>query len=183
MIGELVVVALAAFVVVVAGTGLAVWWIWRAVRARLRWPRPMRTVQLYAAPPGPRREIAFLRRELTAAVSSTPQAVAMVKANAGVVGELPGLARRLERVAAILDAELRLLANEPDPAEVVRVLPAARARVGDVARVARTIRRAAAAGLGAQSDGEVRALGADVDREVSALAAGVQRLLTAAASG
>jgi hypothetical protein len=183
MIGELVAVALAAFVVVVAGTGLVVWWIWRAVRARLRWPRPVRTVQLYTSPPGPRREIAFLRRELSAAVTSTPQAVAMVRANAGVVGDLPQLARRLERMAATLDAELRLLANEPDTAEVARLLPAARGRVGDVTRVARTIRRAATAGLGTQSSGEVRALSADVDREVTALAAGVQRLLTSAASG
>ncbi len=183
MIGEVVIVALAAFVVVVAGTGLAVWWIWRAVRARLRWPRAMRVVQFYATPPGPRREIALLRRELTAAVTSTPQAVAMVRASAGVVGELPQLTRRLERVATTLDAELRLLTNEPDTAEVARVLPAARARVGDVVRVARTIRRAASAGLGAQSEGDVRALSADVDREVTALAAGVQRLLSTAASG
>jgi len=183
MLEELVVAALAVFVVVVAVSGLAVWWIWRSLRSRLRWPRPMRAVQFYAAPPGPRREVALLRRELTAAVTSPPQAVAMVKASAGVVGELPQLARRLERVAGTLDAELRLLANEPDRAEVARVLPAARARVGDVTRVARTIRRAATAGLGVQSDADVRALGADVEREVTALSAGVQRLLTSAAGG
>ena len=61
------------------------------------------------------------------------------------------LARRLGRVAATLDAELRLLAREPDPAELARVLPAARARVADVARVGLTIRRAASAGLGADT--------------------------------
>jgi hypothetical protein len=183
MLAELVVAALAVLVFAVAVAGLAAWWVWRRVRARLRWPRPMRAIQLYATPPGPRREVALLRRELTAAVTSTPQAVAMVRASAGVVGELPQLARRLERVAATLDAELRLLANEPDPAEVARVLPAARARVGDVSRVGRTIRRTASAGLGAQSAADVRALSADVEREVTALAAGVQRLLTTAASG
>lgn len=168
--------------VVVAVTGLAVWWVCRAARARLRWPRRMRAVQFYAAPPGPRREVAFLRHQLTAAVTSTPRAVAMVEASAGVVGELPQLVRRLERLVTTLDAELRLLANEPDPAEVVRFLPAARARVSDVTRVARTIRRAASAGLGAQSTADVGALSADVEREVTALAAGVQRLLTTAAS-
>jgi hypothetical protein len=183
MLEELVLAVLAVFVVAVAVMGLGAWWIWRTARARLRWPRSLRTVQLYVAPPGPRREVAFLRRELTAAVTSTPQAVAMVKANAGVVGDLPQLTRRLERVATTLDAELRLLANEPDPAEVARVLPAARARVGDVSRVARTIRRAATAGLGAQSASEARLLSADVDHEVTALDAGVERLLTTAAGG
>ncbi|HZD01758.1 MAG TPA: hypothetical protein VFA46_16660 [Actinomycetes bacterium] len=183
MLEELLLAGLVVFVVVVALTVLAVRGVWRLARASLRWPRRMRTVQFYAAPPGPRREIAFLRRELAAAASSTPQAVATVRASAGVVGELPQLARRLERVAATLDAELRLLANEPDPTEVVRVLPAARARVGDVTRIARTIRRAATAGLGAQSAADVGALSADVEREVAALAAGVQQLLTTAASG
>jgi hypothetical protein len=183
MLGELLLAGLVVFVIVVALVGFAVWWLWRLLRASLRWPPRLRTVQFYAAPPGPRREVAFLRRELAAAVTSTPRAVATVRASAGVVGELPQLVRRLERVATTLDAELRLLANEPDPAEVVRILPAARARVGDVTRVARTIRRAATAGLGAQSAAEVGALSADVEREVTALAAGVRHLLTAAAGG
>jgi hypothetical protein len=179
---ELLLIVLALFALMAGMTALAGWWLWRFVRAKLRWHRQVRVVQLWTAPPGPRREVAFLRRELAAAITSTPQAVAMVKASAGVVGDLPSLTRRLERVATTLDAELRLLAGEPDQRETARLLPAARERVDDVTRAARSIRRAASAGLGAQSTADVRALTADVEREVAAVAAGVQHLLTAASA-
>jgi hypothetical protein len=179
---EVLLAVLAVLVFMVAVTALAAWWAWRFVKAKLRWRRQIRVVQMWTAPPGPRREVAFLRGELAEAITRTPQAIAMVKANAGVVGDLPSLTRRLERVAITLDAELRLLAGEPDHHEVARLLPAARERVDDVTRAARAIRRAASAGLGAQSAAELRALSADVEREVAAVAAGVQRLLTTAST-
>lgn len=180
---EVLLAVLAVFVFMVAATALVAWWLWRVVKAKLRWRRQVRVVQMWTAPPGPRREVAFLRHELAEAITRTPQAIAMVKASAGVVGELPSLTRRLERVATILDAELRLLAGEPDQREVAHLLPAARERVGDVIRAARGIRRAASAGLGAQSSADLRTLSADVEREVAAVAAGVQRLLTTASAG
>lgn len=180
---EVLLALLAVFVFMVAVTALGAWWLWRLVKAKLRWRRQIRVVQLWTAPPGPRREVAFLRRELAEAISSTPQALAMVKASAGVVGELPSLTRRLERVATTLDAELRLLAVEPDQREVARLLPAARERVADVTHAARGIRRAAGAGLGAQSAADLRILTTDVEREVAAVAAGVQRLLSTASAG
>jgi hypothetical protein len=179
---ELLLAVLAVLVFMVGVTALGAWWLWRFVKAKLRWRRQVRVVQLWTAPPGPRREVAFLRRELAEALTSTPQAVAMVKASAGVVGDLPGLTRRLERVAITLDAELRLMAGEPDQREIARLLPAAQQRVGEVTRAARAIRRAASAGLGAQSAADLRALSAEVEREVAAVAAGVQRLLTTASS-
>ncbi|HZD37564.1 MAG TPA: hypothetical protein VE664_02865 [Actinomycetes bacterium] len=180
---EVLLAVLAVLVFMVAATVLAAWGLWRYVKAKLRWRRQIRVVQLWTAPPGPRREVAYLRRELAEAITSTPQAVAMVKASAGVVGDLPALTRRLERVAVMLDAELRLLASEPDGREVARLLPAARERVDDVTRAARGIRRAASAGLGAQSGADLRALTTDVEREVAAVAAGVQRLLTSTSTG
>src|SRR6266508_22535 len=183
---EVLLAVLAVLVFMVAVTALAAWWAWRFVKAKLRWRRQIRVVQMWTAPPGPRRQVAFLRGEGRAARSTSARpgsAGAMVKANAGVVGDLPSLTRRLERVAITLDAELRLLAGEPDHHEVARLLPAARERVDDVTRAARAIRRAASAGLGAQSAAELRALSADVEREVAAVAAGVQRLLTTASTG
>ena len=166
-----------------AGVALAV--VWRVVRWVRRSPtlrRRVRSVQALTTPPGARRQGACLRRDLNVATHATGQAVALVRTAGGTVGDLPQLARRLGRVAGTLDAELRLLAGEPDPAELARVLPAARARVADVTRVALTIRRAASAGLGADTTAELAPLEAEVAREVRALDAGVDRLL-ALASG
>jgi hypothetical protein len=161
---------------------VAVWRVVRWVRRSPRLRRRVRSVQALTTPPGPRRQLACLRRDLNAAALATAEAVAVVKAAGGAVGDLPQLARRLGRVAGTLDAELRLLAGEPDQAELARVLPAARARVADVRRVALGIRRAASAGLGAETAAEIAPLEAEVEREVLALDAGVDRLL-ALASG
>lgn len=163
-------------------TLVAVWRVVRWVRRSPMLRRRVRSVQALTTPPGARRQVACLRRDLNVAVHATGEAVTVVRTAGGAVGDLPHLARRLGRVAGTLDAELRLLAHEPDPAELARVLPAARARVADVARVALTIRRAASAGLGADTAAELAPLEAEVAREVRALDAGVDRLL-ALASG
>ena len=163
-------------------TLVAVWRVVRWVRRSPMLRRRVRSVQALTTPPGARRQVACLRRDLNAVTHATSEAVAVVRTAGGAVGDLPHLARRLGRVAGTLDAELRLLAHEPDPAELARVLPAARARVADVARVALTIRRAASAGLGADTAAELARLEAEVAREVRALDAGVDRLL-ALASG
>ena len=161
---------------------LAVWRVVRWVRRSPRLRRRVRSVQALTTPPGARRQVACLRRDLNTAAHATGEAVALVRAAGGTVGDLPLLARRLGRVAGALDTELRLLACEPDQAELSRVLPAARARVAEVSRVALTIRRAASAGLGAETAAEIAPLEAEVKREVLALDAGVDRLL-ALASG
>jgi hypothetical protein len=181
MLEELLLTALV-MSLVVAGLALAaVWRVARWLRHSRRLRRRVRTVQALTAPPGPRRQVARLRRELCAAAHATVEAVAVVRSAGGTVGDLPHLVRRLDRVAGTLDAELRLLAGEPDQAELARVLPAARARVADVTRVARAIRRAASAGLGAATAAELAPLQAEVEREVAALDAGVDRLLALAA--
>ena len=148
---------------------VVVWRVVRWVRRSTALRRRVRSVQALTTPPGARRQVACLRRDLSAAAHATGEAVALVRAAGGAVGELPLLARRLGRVA------------EPDPAELARVLPAARARVVDVTRVALTIRRAASAGLGAETAAEIAPLQAQVEREVLALDAGVDRLLALAA--
>ena len=109
-----------------AGVTLAVVWrVVRWVRRSRQLRRRVRSVQALTTPPGSRRQVACLRRDLHAATLATGEAVSVVKAAGGTVGDLPQLARRLGRVAGTLDAELRLLAHEPDQAELARVLPAA----------------------------------------------------------
>jgi hypothetical protein len=175
---------LTALLLTMLAGGIALTAVWRTVRWVRRSPRlrlRVRSVQALTTPPGPRRQVACLRRDLHAAAAATGEAVAVVKAAGGAVGDLPRLARRLGRTARTLDAELRLLAAEPDRDELARVLPAARARVADVSRVALAIRRAATAGLGAETAAELAPLQAEVEREVLALDAGVDRLLALAA--
>jgi hypothetical protein len=177
MLLKLLLIASVLFALATALVGVAAWQVWRLLRRRLRLEQRVRTVKVWITPPGGRREVAVLRRELAEVVGATPRAVAVVQRASGVVGDLPQLARRLRRVAATLDAELELLGGEPDPRELARMLPPARARVSDVARVARSIRRAAAAGLDAGRAGELRQLNADVDQEIAALASGIETLL------
>jgi hypothetical protein len=181
MLEGLLLTVLAVFLVTGALLLLAVWRAVRWVRRSARLRQRVRTAQVLVAPPGPRREVAWLRRELAAATRAAAEAVALVGTAGGVVGELPRLARHLDRVARTLDAELRLLAGEPDPAELARVLPAARARVGEATRVARTIRRASSAALAAETTTGIGPLQAEVEREVAALDAGIDRLLALAA--
>ena len=177
---ELLLTLLLMCLVAWAAVMFAVWRVVRWVRRSPRVRRRVRSVQALTTPPGARRQVACLRRDLHVAAVATGEAVAVVRKAGGMVGDLPQLARRLGRMAATLDAELRLLAHEPDPVELARVLPAARARVADVSRVALTIRRAASAGLGAETAAELAPLEAEVEREVLALDAGVDRLLTLA---
>jgi hypothetical protein len=182
MLAELLLTVLVMTVVAGAVTLAVVWRVVRWMRRSSALHRRVRSARALATPPGARRQVACLRRDLSAAAHATGQAVAVVRQAGGAVGDLPHLVRRLTRVARTLDAELRLLAGEPDHTELVRVLPAATARVADVSRVALTIRRAATAGLGADTAAELAPLQAEVAREVQALDAGVDRLL-ALASG
>jgi hypothetical protein len=180
MLLKLLLIASALLALTTALAGVAAWQVWRLLRRRLRVEQRLRAVKVWVTPPGARREVAVLRRKLAAAVGATPRAVTVVQRASGVVGDLPQLARRLQRAAATLDAELELLGAEPDPSELARMLPPARARVADVAGVARSIRRAAAAGLDA-GRADLRELNADVEREMAALAGGVEALLELAA--
>jgi hypothetical protein len=181
MLDDLLLALLVMTVVAGAVTLAAVWRVVRWVRRSPLVHRRVRSMRTLTTPPGARRQVACLRRDLSAAAHATGQAVAVVRQAGGTVGDLPQLARRLARVARTLDCELRLLAGEPDRAELARVLPAASARVADVSRVALAIRRATTAGLGAATAAELAPLQAEVAREVQALDAGVDRLLALAA--
>jgi len=109
-------------------------------------------------------------------VEQTHASVAAALEADSPVGELPSLVRRLTRAADALEAELGLLAREPDPAELNARLAAARARVGELGGAARRIRHAAAAARQGASDAGVAELTGDLDTELSALQAGVQAL-------
>jgi hypothetical protein len=171
----IIVIAILVVLAVVGGLAILAWRRARRSGALDRGRRLLRraslTVQAQAA-----REVAGLRQQLAATVEQTHASVAAALEADSPVGELPSLVRRLTRAADALEAELGLLAREPDPAELNARLAAARARVGELGGAARRIRHAAAAARQGASDAGVAELTGDLDTELSALQAGVQAL-------
>ncbi|MDF2740817.1 MAG: hypothetical protein K0S88_2185, partial [Actinomycetia bacterium] len=68
---------------------VAVWRVVRWVRRSSSLRRRVRSVQALTTPPGARRQVACLRRDLQVAAHATGEAVAVVKAAGGAVGDLP----------------------------------------------------------------------------------------------
>lgn len=149
---------------------------YRRVRRDPRWTRTTLLVQEKTSVPGPRRSLFQLRLRLSDAVASAKQAVAVLEAHGGVRGDVASIARRLERVAAPLDAHLHLMQSEPDMRLLYEMLEPARARVEEIEQIVRHIRMAAYAALSGDMEGTVAAITADVEREVTALNAGVDML-------
>ncbi len=150
-----------------------------AYRRVRRDPRVNRTTLLIrekTSPPGPRRSLAQLRVRLGDATTSARAAVGVIQAHGSVQGELVGLVRRIDRVAAPLDAQLRLMQTEPDIRLLYELLQPARARVEEIEGIVRHIRTAAYATLGGDMEGTVAQITADVAREVAALQAGMSTL-------
>jgi hypothetical protein len=176
----IIVIAILVVLAVVGGLAILAWRRARRSGALDRGRRLLRraslTVQAQAAPTQAAREVAGLRQQLAATVEQTHASVAAALEADSPVGELPSLVRRLTRAADALEAELGLLAREPDPAELNARLAAARARVGELGGAARRIRHAAAAARQGASDAGVAELTGDLDTELSALQAGVQAL-------
>ena len=148
----------------------------RRVRRDPRWRRTTLLVQEKTSVPGPRRSLVQLRLRLSDTVASAKQAVAVLEMHGGVRGDMASLARRLERVAAPLDAHLHLMQSETDMRLLYEMLQPARARVEEIEQIVRHIRMAAYAALSGDMEGTVAAITADVEREVAALNAGVDML-------
>ncbi len=150
-----------------------------AYRRIRRDPRVNRTalrIQEKTSPPGPRRSLMQLRVRLNDATTSARASVAVIQTHGSVQGELGGLVRRIDRVAAPLDAQLRLMQTEPDMRLLYELLQPARARVEEIEGIVRHIRTAAYATLGGDMAGTVAQITADVAREVAALQAGMSTL-------
>jgi hypothetical protein len=135
----------------------------------------LRRAHLRVTPAGGAREAAALRHDLRAALTCTRSALATLPADAQR-GDLPALARRLERLAAPLDAELLQLVREPDESVRAALLPGARTRAQEALSVARRLRTGVALVLAGRSAGDLGDLDADVRSEVEALRAGAEAL-------
>ncbi len=153
---------------------------YRRVRRDPRWNRRALVMQEKTTASGPRRGLFQLRVRLGDAIGSAKEAVKVLQTHGGVQGELASLVRRLDQVAATLDAQLRLMQSEPDMRLLNEMIAPARARVEEIEGTVRHVRNAAYAAIGGDMEGTVAAITADVEREVAALQAGVQMLRTMA---
>jgi hypothetical protein len=183
-------VAAGLLIAVVAAPCAAVWLVARRVRRGIdrlstapaaaarriasgdpRVERTLLRVRDRLAPPGPAQVAAGLKRDLAQAVAHTRASVAALPSGAPV-GDLPHLLRRLERLAAPLDAELEHLRRDPDPALQAALLPGMRDRTGQLLEVAGRIRAGAALVRSAGIADVAADLDADARQEVEALRAG-----------
>ncbi len=127
---------------------------------------------------GPQHDVLQLRLRLNETLGSGQAALDLTSRGDGPRGELPRLFRRIRDAAGTLDAELRFLESEDDPAALAEWLPVLRRRVDQVVAVIRRMRSAVASGLNGLSDETLAVLRGDVDREVAALHAGMTELHT-----
>jgi len=149
---------------------------WRRVRRDPRWVRTTMLVQEKTSVPGPRRSLFQLRLRLAEAIASAKQSVAVLEMHGGVRGDVASLVRRLERVAAPLDAHLHLMQSEPDFRLLAEMLAPAAARIAEIEDIVHHVRSAAYVALSGDMEGTVAAITADMEREVAALQAGVSTL-------
>ncbi|PRY68973.1 hypothetical protein B0I08_103179 [Glaciihabitans tibetensis] len=131
-------------------------------RARLSW--------------GGQHDVLKLRVRLHDSLVSGRAAVDLALQSGSPRGEVARLFRRIEIEGTTLEAQLRLLESENDPAVLASELTVQRERVDEVSGLVRRLRSAVASGIGELSDDTLKALRSDVDREVRALHAGVQAL-------
>jgi hypothetical protein len=171
----LVVVMLVAVMVAVASVGLAGWWAARMLR-RLRCvtvrllDRGTLTVRARLLP-GPSRQVAAARLQLHTGLDQTRRLLGDASRRSYPLGDLPGLFRRIEHLAASVDAELRMLEGDRDTIQRARLADAVR-RSEELTSMAAAIRRTIS---GVHADMQLDGFGLlqrDLDVELRALRAG-----------
>ena len=133
-VSDPLVIGLLVLLAVVLGFGLTVTFIvWRLVRGVRRWVARRRGVAA-AQPrmvrkPGPARDVAKLRRELSDEVSAAELMLSRAKNGRVFVADAQALLEDLKVGAASLDANLASVQNYSDTAQQRRALEALRAQV------------------------------------------------------
>lgn len=126
-------------------------------------------------PDGPQRRAVELRRRLAGTVAETDRVLAAAAGHAVVSATLTEQHRELGRLAAALDAHLRDLERDPEPARVEAALPEAAQWTEQLCEVAAELRESVRATTGLHGD-DVRALGESTSDGVAALRAGMEFL-------
>ncbi|WP_426517079.1 hypothetical protein ACPPVQ_19620 [Diaminobutyricibacter sp. McL0618] len=168
-----------AFALIVLTSIVTVILVARALYKRVRRSRMLNAAVLRTRATlswGAQHDVLRLRIRLNETLDSGKAAIDLAALSEGPRGELPRLFRRIQSAASTVDAELRFMESETDPAALAEWLPVLQSRVDQVAAIVRRLRSAVASGLSGLSDENLVMLRADVDREVDALRAGMQEL-------
>lgn len=131
-----------------------------------------------ALPPGPRQELAGLRRRLRGSDRATARLMEQARAAVRPVGELPDWARRLDRVTWALDTQLAHLEREPDAGRLAAGLGSLRPQVEEVCQAGGALRATIRQVTTATSLTECAELAAGLGEEIEAVQAGVTYLRT-----
>ncbi len=171
----LVVVMLVAVTITVVLVGLALWWATQLLR-RLRCftvrlaDRATLAVRARLLP-GAARQVAAAQLQLHTGLELTRRVLDDASRRNCPLGDLPGLFRRIEHLAASVDTELRMLGGDRDTVQRARLADAVR-RSEELASMAAAIRRTVS---GVHADMQLDGFGLlqrDLDVELRALRAG-----------
>jgi hypothetical protein len=171
----LVVVMLVGLTIAVVSIGLAVWWVALMLR-RLRCltvrllDRGTLTVRARLLP-GTARRVAATQLQLHTGLDQTRRVLSDAARRNCPLGDLPGLFRRIEQLAASVDADLRMLDGDRDTLQRARLAEAVR-RSEELTSMAAGIRRTVS---GVHADMQLDGFGLlqrDLDVELRALRAG-----------
>ena len=171
----LVVVMLIGLTIAVVSVGLAVWWVARMLRrfrsftVRLL-DRGTLTVRARLFP-GTARRVAAAQLQLHTGLDQTRRMLGEASRRNCPLGDLPGLFRRIEQLAASVDADLRMLDGDRDTLQRARLADALR-RGEELTSMAAAIRRTVS---GVHADMQLDGFGLlqrDLDIELRALRAG-----------
>ena len=126
-----------AFALIVLSSIVTVVLIARALYKRVRRSRTLNAAVLRTRATlswGAQHDVLQLRIRLNETLDSGKAAIDLAALSEGPRGELPRLFRRIQSAASTLDAELRFMESETDPAALAEWLPVLRRRVDEVAR-------------------------------------------------
>ncbi|MCX4749034.1 hypothetical protein OG455_26595 [Kitasatospora sp. NBC_01287] len=119
--------------------------------------------------PGPQGELAAVRLGLRTSLAGTREVLAAGVGADGQLAEALGLLDRLDRHAAELDAELRMLEREPQPSRIATKLPELRERADRITHSAESMRWAAQDRMQRFAADELSRLSAECESEAGAL--------------
>jgi len=181
--GGLVMVTLVALALTALSVGLAVWWTTRMLRRLRRFTGRLVDRGALSARArlvgGAARQAAGAQLRLRSGIDQTRRVLDDAKHRNCPLGDLPGLFRRIERLAASVDAELRMLGRDTDPVQQARLVAVLR-RSDELTSMTAAIRRTVSSVHADMQLDPFTILQRDLDVELSALRGGAAAIRHAA---